>query len=118
MKIASRKIQYYLLKALSDEYSRKILMETIYKAQSVEELSRLLDIPISTAYRRVKEMSAEGLLTIERTVMGADGKKYETYRSAFKGFKIDLDRIDAEMDVELNEDVANRLSRLWSLMRD
>jgi predicted transcriptional regulator len=118
MKVTSRKIQYDLLKALSDEYSRKILLETIIKAKPVEELSRSLDIPISTAYRRVKEMCDEGLLTVEKTAMGTDGKKFETYRSAFRGFNIDLSSTDSEMDLVLNEDIADRLTRLWSSMRE
>ncbi len=107
-----------MIRALADDYSRKILLETINKAESVEELSRSLDIPISTAYRRVNEMKEEGILTVEKTILTQDGKKFELYRSAFRTFHINLNQGEIDIDVELNEDVASRLSRLWASMRE
>ncbi|MHB1908476.1 MAG: ArsR family transcriptional regulator [Nitrososphaerales archaeon] len=117
MRIESQKVQDAIIRALADEYSRKIILKTIDKAESVEELSRQENIPISTAYRRVNEMKDDGILTIERTILTEDGKKYELYRSAFKSLEIDLKQGQINMVGEFNEDVAMRLSRLWAQMR-
>jgi Helix-turn-helix domain len=118
MRIDSPKIRDSLINALADEYSRKIILKTISKAESVEELSRTEQIPISTAYRRVNEMREVGLLTVEKTILNEEGKKYELFRSAFRSFKINLEGGEIMIEAEFNEDVATRLSRLWATMRE
>jgi predicted transcriptional regulator len=117
MRITSRAVQDELIRSLADEYSRKIILGTINKAQSVEELSQSEKIPISTTYRRVNEMKDVGILTVEKTILTEEGKKFELYRSAFKAIHMDLNQAEIIIDVELNEDVATRLSRLWAAMR-
>jgi predicted transcriptional regulator len=117
MRIESPKVRDALIEALADEYSRKIILKTISKAESVEDLSRSENIPISTAYRRVNELKEVGLLAVERTILSDDGKKYELYRSSFSSFKIDLEHGEIMIEAEFNEDVATRLSRLWASMR-
>ncbi len=117
MRITSQTVRDALIRSLADEYSRKIILSTIEKAQSVEELSLAQDIPISTAYRRVNEMKDIGILTVEKTILTEEGKKFELYRSAFKTIHMDLNPDEIVIDVELNEDVATRLSRLWASMR-
>ncbi len=52
----------YLLDVLGDERSREILEATSRKPRSVEKLSEECGIPSSTIYRRVREMTEEGLL--------------------------------------------------------
>jgi predicted transcriptional regulator len=117
MRITSPLLKDALIGALADEYSRKIVLKTIENAQSVEDLSRSENIPISTAYRRVNELRQVGILTVEKTILTDDGKKFELYRSAFRAVHMDLVQGELEVDVDLNEDVAARLSRLWASMR-
>jgi hypothetical protein len=117
MRITGQQVRDSLIRALADEYSRKILLGTVEKARSVEELSQIFQIPISTAYRRVNEMREVGLLTVEKTILTDEGKKFELFRSAFKGLNLQLDKGEIVVDVELNEDVATRLSRLWASLR-
>ena len=117
MRITSQTVKDALIKAFADEYSRKIILKTIDEPHSVEEISHIENIPISTAYRRVNELKEVGLLTVEKTILTSDGKKFELYRSAFKSIHMDLVQGDILIDAELNQDVATRLSRLWSSMR-
>lgn len=117
MRITSQRVKDELIRALADEYSKKIVLKTIDQARSVEDLSQAENIPISTAYRRVNEMKESGLLIVEKTVITDDGKKYELYRGAFKKVQIGLEEGELNVDIVLNEDVAGRLSRLWSLLR-
>ena len=117
MRIEAQHVRDALIRALADEYSRKILLSTVDKPRSVEELSQSLQIPISTAYRRVNEMKDVGLLTVEKTIITDEGKKFELYRSSFRAMSIQLDRGEVVVDAELNEDVATRLSRLWAALR-
>lgn len=117
MRITSEAVRDALLRALADDYSRKILLVTLRVARSVEELSQTENIPISTAYRRVNEMTQNGLLAVEKTILTDDGKKFELYRSAFRTIHVGLEQGEINLDVELNEDIATRLSRLWASMR-
>jgi DNA-binding Lrp family transcriptional regulator len=102
---------------LSDEYSRKILLSTISTARSVEELSRENDIPLSTCYRRVHELLADGMLIMDRIVVTPDGKRYEMLRSSYKGFTVAFEDGAVKVDVIINSDVADKLHTLWISMK-
>ncbi len=117
MLIASQRVKDALVQALADEYSRKILLKTIARAESISALSESQNIPLSTAYRRISEMREAGILIVEKTVLTGDGKKFELFRSAFRSVQIRLDQGELTIDAVLNEDVAARLSRLWSQLR-
>lgn len=117
MLIASGRVRDALIQALADEYSRKIILQTISQPKSISDLSEKEGIPLSTAYRRVNEMKDSGILIVEKTILTSDGKKYELYRSAFKSIEIKLDQGELAIDAILNEDIAARLSRIWSSLR-
>ncbi|MDG6995102.1 MAG: helix-turn-helix transcriptional regulator [Nitrososphaerota archaeon] len=118
MRITNAAVKESLIRALADDYSRKIMLSTIVKPDSVEGLSRSLDIPISTAYRRVNDLKESGILTVEKTILTEDGKKFELYRSAFRTFRIDLNQGEISIEAELNEDVAGRFARIWGSLKE
>jgi hypothetical protein len=117
MRITSQNVRDAIIRALADDYSRKIMLGTLNKARSVEELSETENILVSTAYRRVNELKENGLLTVEKTILTDEGKKYELYRSSFRGIHMDMTQGEIVLDVDLNEDVATRLTRLWAALR-
>ena len=102
-----------LLRAMADEYSLKILMALIDKADSVNNISRINDIPIATAYRRVGELQEAGLLAIERGVLTDDGKRYDLYRSAVRSMQISFRSGEIEIDVIPNKDAISKLESMW-----
>ena len=106
-----------LTQALSDEYSMKIILSAIPKGKSVEDLSEENQIPLSTCYRRVHEMLDSGVLIVERIVVTSEGKKYEILRSAFNGFTVKFEGGSVIVDASINEDIADRLHRLWISMK-
>ncbi|HUI87015.1 MAG TPA: helix-turn-helix domain-containing protein [Nitrososphaerales archaeon] len=106
-----------VLQVLSDEYSRKILLSAISASKSVEELSRLNDIPLSTCYRRVHELLADGLLVMDRIVVTPDGKRYEMLRSSYKGFSVAFEDGSVKVEVVVNTDMADKLHTLWISMK-
>jgi DNA-binding Lrp family transcriptional regulator len=95
----------------------KIILSTIPKGKSVEDLSKENDIPLSTCYRRVHEMLDSGILIVERIVITPDGKKYEILRSTFKGFSVGFEVSGVVVDASINEDIADRLHRMWISMK-
>ncbi|MCS4538535.1 MAG: helix-turn-helix domain-containing protein [Thaumarchaeota archaeon] len=107
-----------LLRAMADEYSLKILMSLIDKADSVINISRINDIPIATAYRRVSELQDAGLLVVERGILTEDGKRYDLYRSAVRSMQISFRSGQLEIDVTPNRNAVSKLESMWMSLSD
>jgi DNA-binding Lrp family transcriptional regulator len=103
---------------MGDEYSRKIILSVIPAAKSVEDMSRENDIPLSTCYRRVHELLESQILVVEKIIVTPDGKKYELLRSAYRAVTVTFDTGVMRVEATVNEDVADKLRRLWMTMRE
>jgi len=91
----------FILSALSDEYSKKILNYTIEQPRSVIDIVKALDIPMTTAYRRVNSMTDQKILKVTGSIVTDDGKKYFLYQSRIKSVNI-VFRLDS-LDVQIIE---------------
>ena len=107
-----------LVQALADDYSRRIMLSSIPAAKSVEDLSKENDIPLSTCYRRVHELIDAKVLLIDRIIVTSDGKRYELIRSAYRAVQADLENGVMKVDATVNEDVSDKLRRLWLSMKE
>lgn len=103
-----------ILRALGDEFSRRILISAIASGKTVEEISETQNLPLSTCYRRVNKLVANGLMVLERSVVTPAGKRYGVYRTTFAGVTIRLDEKGAIV-VELtpNLDTLEKLHGMW-----
>jgi DNA-binding Lrp family transcriptional regulator len=97
---------------LSDEYSRKIVQSAMTHARSVEDFSRESRIPLSTCYRRVRDLVNDGILIVERIVITPDGKKYELFRSVYQAIRVDFADGNLIVDVIINKVITERLYAL------
>lgn len=70
-----------ILGPLADDYSLKILAATRDDGKTVRELSRELDIPIATCYRRVEELEENDLLEVKEKKLTQDGKRATVLRT-------------------------------------
>ena len=77
-----------VLDALSDDYSRKILNYTIEQPRSVVDIVKALDVPMTTAYRRVNTLTDQKLLKVTGSIVTDDGKKYFLYQSKIKAIYV------------------------------
>ena len=103
-----------VLLAMSDEYMRKILCSVMSEAKSVEEISKENGIPLSTCYRRIRELLSFRLARIERTIITPEGKKYETFRSLIADAKISFSVEDLSVEVTpLKISPEDRLHSMW-----
>jgi DNA-binding Lrp family transcriptional regulator len=107
--VASPAMAHAILEALADGFSEKIMSSTVEEARTVEEMSSVQGIPLSTCYRRMQELVDEGLVLVERIVITGSGKRYATYRSCFRSFRILADRHGVAVEAELNEDVVEKI---------
>ncbi len=105
-----------ILKALSDRFSERIMMRVIDQARTIEEISSHEAIPLSTCYRRMRQLADDGLVVVERIVITSSGKRYALYRSSFRSFRISADPHGVAVDAEMNKDVQEKiLSRRLSI---
>ena len=92
-------IRKFVLSALSDDYSKKILNYTIEQPRSVIDIVKALDIPMTTAYRRVNSLTEQKILKVTGSIVTEDGKKYFLYKNRFKAINVvfGLDSLDVQI---------------------
>ena len=118
MLVTDRDKALEIVKAFSDEYSRRILLSVISRPLPIEEISAEEHIPISTCYRRVRDLESAGILRAEKTIISKEGKKYVLYKTSFKNARINLDSGELTVDVVPNRDPSEKLHDIWSNMRN
>jgi DNA-binding Lrp family transcriptional regulator len=99
--------------AISDELSKRILVSSVSEGRTAQEISIEQALPLSSCYRRIRELVDQGLLVVERIVVTREGKRYTLYRSSFRTVEMAADFRELSVSAELNEDVAEKFRRKW-----
>lgn len=86
-----------LLDAFDDAYCRAILDATSERALSAKEISEACELPLSTTYRKLEQLTDAGLLA-ERTRLSRTGKHTSEYRRVVEDVVV---TIGAPGDLEL-----------------
>lgn len=86
-----------LLSVIDDADCRVILEETSDDSLSARELSNICDIPLSTVYRKIHQLTETGLLQ-ERTRLCRSGKHSSEYS---RGMEKVVVSVDADTGVQL-----------------
>ena len=107
-----------VLRALLDDHSRLILTATMLAPKSVIDITREQKIPITSAYRKVKELKEFGLLKVDRIVLTQDGKKFELVRSTIRTASIQFDRGTLNVDVTGGLEADEKLIRRFFALRE
>ena len=102
MIIKDEKQKAAIANALIDKYSRKILNSTMKNSKSVMDIMREQEIPMTSAYRRIKSLQDNKLIKIEKSVVTDDGKRYYLYRSTIKSVVINYINGNLYVDITLN----------------
>ena len=102
MIIKNEKQKAAIANALIDKYSRKILNSTMKNSKSVMDIMREQEIPMTSAYRRIKSLQDNKLIKIEKSLVTDDGKRYYLYRSTIKSVVINYIDGNLYVDITLN----------------
>jgi len=102
-----------ILEAMSDATSRTILNSIVAVGRSIEEITLVSGVPISTTYRRVHELCQKGLIIVERIMISNGGKRHSIYRSAFRGATIEVEFDRIRLEGLPNDAVPDITFRLW-----
>jgi len=106
-----------LLKAISDAPCNMIMRSAISKGKSVEEICSETGVPISTAYRKIRELTESGLIFIEHIIVTDVGKKRIIYRAAYSRVAVQCDPGNFVVESTPNAEVPDILYRLWQFSR-
>ncbi|MFQ3293580.1 MAG: DNA-binding transcriptional ArsR family regulator [Halobacteriales archaeon] len=105
-----------LLALLEDEYARAVLSATSAKPMSVETLSEQCKASESTIYRRINRLEDQDLVA-EQTRIDPEGHHYSVYESRVRNVEIEFEdgetRIDLERRVSVEDDPADRFTKMW-----
>lgn len=101
-------VAHHLLRALSRDFSRKLILTTVDQGRSIEDLSVEQGIPLSSCYREARELVNQGILTIEQIIDSGSGRRYAVYRSSFKNIEMAFGAGGLSASVELNEAVKEK----------
>lgn len=102
-----------ILSALGDEFSRRILLSSIASGKTVEEISAEHDLPLSTCYRRIRQLVDEGLMVLEKIVVTQTGKRFAVYRTSFSDATITFNAGVVAIETTPNAEVLDKLIRRW-----
>ena len=100
-----------VLSALSDDYSKNIINYTIEQPRSVIDIVRELNIPMTTAYRRVNSMTEKKILKITGSIVTDDGKKYFLYKSKIKAINVVFGLDSLNVQIIKNIDLKKNLDQ-------
>lgn len=107
-----------VIRALLDDQSRLILVSTMLVPKSVVDITREQRIPVTSAYRKVKELKEFGLLKVERIVLTQDGKKYELVKSTIRAARIAFDKGTLDVDVTANVEADEKMVKRFFTLRE
>jgi predicted transcriptional regulator len=100
------------IELLGDKYSREILSRTSSMECSALLLSRELDIPLATVYRKLKFLEDEGLIKHVKTIIQLSGNEEKYYRCAIHDVKVNFHKGILSVNLTM-VDYNDKIVRLW-----
>jgi DNA-binding transcriptional ArsR family regulator len=111
MIITSEKLKESILVALGDKEMLSIIDTSMLRPISVNDIIRETGIPHTTAYRKVKWLLDQGLLSVQKITITEDGKKFSEVRSVLRSFKVKYELGSVIVEGEQNFNPAQRTAQ-------
>jgi hypothetical protein len=116
MIINSEKLRQSILVVLGDQEMLRILDSSMFHPRSVNDIIKETGIPHTTAYRKVKWLLDQGLLSVQKITITQDGKKFSEVRSTLRSFNVRYELGSVIVEGEQNFNPAERTAQdLFSL---
>jgi len=90
LQLAKYDIAQKIIEALADTESRTILFSLVRKTRTVEELSRLCKIPISTVYNKLNNLERLFLVYVDKYWITDHGKRIKFFKSRISMARISI----------------------------
>jgi len=101
-----------ILSILNDEDSRNILKKLIGEELTIQQLSSMLDIPQSSAYRKIRKLEDASLVKKSKVIRTQDGSDENYYKSMV--YQIVVTFKNGELSFEIEKfKMEDKIVRLW-----
>ena len=105
-----------VLNILGDYYARQILAYLSQQPMLVEEIAAQCEGSESTIYDRIDQLRSMGLVS-EHLQIDPKGHHRKQYETILKSVHVTFHDGEYEVQLEIEDDPADRLAGLWSGMR-
>ena len=103
-----------LIEVLGNKYNTDILSATT-EPKSAQDLSDELDVPITTCYRRIDELTDADLLTLHDRPLSDEHRRIKVYRRNVDKVEVNFDGA-VSVDISERSAVKNKLDDVWRTM--
>jgi predicted transcriptional regulator len=86
-----------IVKCLADFQSRIILFSIINEGKTAEEIAYSAKLPLSSVYKKLRDLEEMTLVQIERRDISDNGRKFKIYRSRISAANISIKRLEAKI---------------------
>ena len=90
-----------ITRTLSNDSARQVLELLIDKAMSASEITKEMDVPLTTVKYNLNALIESGLITIKQTKWSAKGRKIKIYAPAHKLIVVVPDKTDRKSVVDI-----------------
>ena len=91
-----------VIEALADAESRAINFSITRKGKTANELSTMLNIPLSSVYKKLTDLENLTLIKIEKTVLSERGKRFKIYKSRINKAEILIKKPEPTLSLSAN----------------
>ena len=95
-------ISQKVIEALADTESRSIIFSIIRKGKTASELSKSLDIPLSSVYKKLTDLEYLTLVEIESYLITDKGRRFKVYRSRINRAEIIIKKPEPIISLSAN----------------
>lgn len=92
-----------ILEYLADVQSRAILFSIIKEGKTAEEIAYEARIPLSSVYKKLRNLENMAFVQIEKRDITDKGRKFKVYRSRISGAKINLQSLKPKISLLPND---------------
>lgn len=101
------------LKALGDPTARRLLVVLSRQEMEVQALVMVTGAPVSSTYRKLQDLEADGLIRVVRFAFSPEGRKVEVFGARIRELRVRLAKGVLRVDVSTLEDSADRIGAMW-----
>ncbi|NJD53241.1 MAG: TrmB family transcriptional regulator [Candidatus Methanoperedens sp.] len=105
-----------ILSILTQENSKKILLSLVDSDNSAQELSKKLDIPISTTYRILNDLENKNVIGVNKMTLSYDGHHSKIYHAKFNKIILTIDSNNIKVHYMMDD--SKKLSEIWNKLSD
>ena len=95
-------INQKIIKILADLEARTVLFSIKRKARHAEDISRKNKIPLSTVYKKLRELQELALIKIEKRGFSEHGRVTKYYKSRIREAQISIRELESKLTLYRN----------------